>query len=67
MDKVHRQTDESFLLLINNFWCGNVIDEQAHYIVNKWMDIKTDEEKIEFKDDLHLVPMWKLSHLIVLK
>ena len=31
------------------------------------MEKKTNEEKIEFKYALHLVPMWKLSHPIVLK
>ena len=31
------------------------------------MENKTDEEKLEFRDALHLVPMWKLSHPIVLK
>ena len=53
--------------LLDNFLYGNVNDEQDHYVVNKFMENKTDEEKLEFKDALHLVPMWKLSHPIFLK
>ena len=43
MDKVHRQSDEIFLLLLDNFWYGNVTNEQAHYVVNKCMENKTYE------------------------
>ena len=49
------------------FWDGNVTNEQAYYVVKKCIENKTDKEKLEFKDALHLVPMWKLSHLIVFK
>ena len=53
--------------LLEKFWYGNVTDEQAHYVVNKCMENKTCEKKLEFKDALHLVPIWKLSHPIVIK
>ena len=67
MDKVHLQSDEMFLSLLDNFWYGNVTNEQAHYAANKFIEKKTDEEKLELKDAQHLFPMWKLSHPIVLK
>ena len=67
MDKVHRQSDEIFLSLLDNFWYGNVTNKQDHHVVNNCMEKKTDEEKLEFKDALHLVPMWKISYPIVLK
>ena len=53
--------------LLDNFWYGNVTDKQVHYVVKKCMENKTYEEKLEFKDVLYLVPMWKLSHPIVIK
>ena len=46
MDKVHRQSDEIFLSLLDNFWYGIVTDKQARYVVNKYMKNKTDEEKL---------------------
>ena len=53
--------------MLDSFWNGNFTDDQAPYAVNKCMENKIDKEKLEFKDALHLVPMWKLSHPIVLK
>lgn len=65
MDEVLRQSHSEFLSLLDNMRNDTISDEDVSFIISRCIDKLSNQERNDFKDAIHLVPMWNMTDKIV--
>ena len=56
MEDVIRQTDRSYLSLLQNMTNGTMEEKDVEFIKDKWLDQMSQEHRDSFNNAIHLVP-----------
>jgi hypothetical protein len=64
MDKVLRQDDMVYKKALLGMRNGNMNEQDVDFLLSRFLENLTDNEKEQFTDALHLVPTWETAHQI---